>query len=305
MEKESTNYRSYVNVDIVADNGNTWILVKNLKPFGKESPHWKGDNTKDGLKAEVEDLLKSARQNPNNGIVPKIVIEFPQGVTCELAQELEKMGVEVGGNQTNIEPNYQENSSKGYLENTDYFAAIFFIPKENKEQNQPIEVLLEKAGATNINRPAPDRLIDCYWAEMSCKAYTEDELESHQLLVIKFFDSFFYKGQPISSEKEIPLEEDGNLKLALTFRDACETLSPEVAYIVTHLQYAEFDWILKTMEKIEAYDPDDISDEAALVYFRGILADWLTYPRPLRPQESLPVKEGLLLFHGTGTFRWG
>ena len=43
-------------------------------------------------------------------------------------------------------------------------------------------------------------------------------------MVINFYDSLFHEGQPLSSEKEIPLEEDGNLHIALTFRDACEVL---------------------------------------------------------------------------------
>ena len=74
-------------------------------------------------------------------------------------------------------------------------AAAFFIPKENQQQNQSIEVLLQNAGATNINRPL-NRVIDCQWAGMACQAYTEDELPSYQLLVIQFMQgTFLERGQ--------------------------------------------------------------------------------------------------------------
>ena len=88
-----------VDVDIVADNGNTWVDNKNVKPFGLESSTWKGDGgNKQGLKQQAEKLIKSAQQNPNNGVPPKVVIEFPQGVSRSVAQELQKIGVEVRGN---------------------------------------------------------------------------------------------------------------------------------------------------------------------------------------------------------------
>ncbi len=69
-----------------------------------ESSTWKGDLTKEkkGLKIQAENLLKSAQQNPNNGITPKIVIEFPKGVSREVALELRTMGVEVRGDIADI-----------------------------------------------------------------------------------------------------------------------------------------------------------------------------------------------------------
>ena len=84
-------------VDVVADNGKTWIDNKSVKPFGLESSNWKGHGDKQGLKKQAEKLLKTAQQNPVEGVPPKVVIEFPEGVTREVAQELQKMGVEVRG----------------------------------------------------------------------------------------------------------------------------------------------------------------------------------------------------------------
>ena len=84
-------------VDVVANNGKTWIDNKSVKPFGLESSNWKGHGDKQGLKKQAEKLLKTAQQNPVEGVPPKVVIEFPEGVTREVAQELQKMGVEVRG----------------------------------------------------------------------------------------------------------------------------------------------------------------------------------------------------------------
>ena len=182
-------------------------------------------------------------------------------------------------------------------------AAVFFLPK-NQPQNQPIEVLLEKAGASDIKYDE-GWLWDCQWAGMTCDAYAYNELASYQLLVIRFmFGIFAEKGKYSHQENNLPLEKDGNLQLALAFRDACETLKPEVAYITTRLPYGEFEKIVENVESIETYDPDSILDNAGLIYVKGIIADWLTYPQPLEPQDTLPVKEGLLVFSGTGRERW-
>ena len=91
-----------VDVDVVADNGRTWIDNKSVKPFGLESNNWKGKGKKDGLKKQAEKQLRSAQQNPVNGVPPKVVIDFPDGVSREVAQELQKMGVEVRGNIVDI-----------------------------------------------------------------------------------------------------------------------------------------------------------------------------------------------------------
>ena len=181
-------------------------------------------------------------------------------------------------------------------------AAAFFIPKENQQQNQSIEVLLKKAGATKINRP-PDEVIECQWAGMACQAYTEDELSSHQLLVIQFMQDTFIKGISLE-DSDLPLEKDQNLNVALAFRNACEALEPEVAYIATHLDTAEFDAIVKVTDKIEGYDADYIAGEGGLVYLRGVIADCLTDPPPEYAPDTMPIDEGILVFGGRGSKRW-
>ena len=183
-------------------------------------------------------------------------------------------------------------------------AAAFFISKENQPQNQPIEVLLEKVGASKINPPSEnDWAWYCNWAGMNCDAVIHNELSSHQLLIIYFSQSRFLDGIP-DENSDLPLEKDGNLHIAIAFRDACETLKPEVAYIATHTYDAELDSIMKNADKIESYNANEIADDAGLLYLRGIIADCLTDPPPEYAPDTMPVSEGVLVFGGRGSKRW-
>ena len=190
--------------------------------------------------------------------------------------------------------------------NDTYLAAVFFISRQTPEYEESIEVLLQKSQATNIE---PSKYVkgwwDCKWAEMNCEAYLHNKLPDYQLLVIQFLQGVFLeRGRYSQQEKNLPLEKDGNLKLALAFRDACETLQPEVAYIATHLDRAEFDIIMKVVHKIEVYDANYIAGEGGLIYLRGIIADCLTDPPPEYAPDTMPVKEGVLVFGGQGSKRW-
>ena len=184
-------------------------------------------------------------------------------------------------------------------------AAVFFIPREDSRERD-IKTLLTEAKATDIKQPLEiDDRWDCQWAGMACEAYLDNEIPSHQLLVIFFLQSVFLgRGKYSEQEDNLPLEKDGNLKLALTFRDACETLQPEVAYIATHLDRAEFDIIMKVVHKIEVYDANYIAGEGGLVYLRGIIGDCLTDPPLEYAPDTMPINEGVLVFGGRRSKRW-
>ena len=187
---------------------------------------------------------------------------------------------------------------------TRYLAAIFFIPKETKDTEQPMELLLTKAGATKINPPKEgDWAWYCQWAGMICDASIRNELELHQLLIIYFSQSDFLEGISLE-DNDLPLEKDGNLKLAIAFRDACEALQPEVAYIATHTYDAEFDSIIENAKRIETYDANRIAENAGLLFLNGIIAECLVDPPPEDAPDTMPVKEGVLVFGGQGSKRW-
>ena len=79
-------------VDVVLDEGKTWVDVKKVEPFGTESSNWKGKPGKKGLKAQATDLLEAAKNNPADGTTPTIVYEFPLGVGESVARALLKLG---------------------------------------------------------------------------------------------------------------------------------------------------------------------------------------------------------------------
>jgi hypothetical protein len=86
-----------VEVDVVADNGRTWIDSKRVEPFGLESNNWTGKPGKQGLKVQAEEMVRSASQNPVDGVPPTVVIDFPLGVSPEVAAALRAMGIQVRG----------------------------------------------------------------------------------------------------------------------------------------------------------------------------------------------------------------
>ena len=86
-----------VEVDVVSEGGQKWTDAKRVKSFGLESSDWIGNAHKQGLKAQVQKLLRSAQQNPVNGKPPVVEIEFPLGVSREVAAALKKMGAKVTG----------------------------------------------------------------------------------------------------------------------------------------------------------------------------------------------------------------
>ena len=196
---------------------------------------------------------------------------------------------------------------------TRYLGAVFFIPQ--KEKSFSLVTLLKKAQATDIETPETDienesnnaseylKALYCNWGPfIDCRGYCE-KLDSYLLLVIWFSQSQFLRNLPLE-DLDLPVEEDPNLELALTFRDACEEILPEVAYIITHLDRAEWEKIIKIQDKIQSLDADFIADEGGLTYLSGLIADILTPLPPEYERDSLPVKNGKLVFSSRGHSRW-
>ena len=93
--------RTHVDVDVVAENGRTWIEVKNKAPFGlrhpEAGPRHSGTLHVDwiDLANQVRRLQRAARQNPVDGQPPRIRVRFPRGVSFGVRTMLRIMGVEV------------------------------------------------------------------------------------------------------------------------------------------------------------------------------------------------------------------
>jgi hypothetical protein len=185
-------------------------------------------------------------------------------------------------------------------------AAAFFIPRQGDDL--PIEKLLEMAGASNISIFSAtlsdgSGLVDCRWAGMSCQSYL-DELPYHQLLEIYFWQSDFLE---LLSEEDDPiaLDADEALPLAQAFKHSCEALSPEVAFLVTHLDQAQRDFILSREWMVLAKEANGLADERFGLLFLNeeVSKYWISHP--LRDdRDSLPISSGKLVFAGRGSSRW-
>ena len=96
---EKTGKRRKVDIDVIADNGKTWVDVKKVKPFSLNSTDWLGHPS--GKPAGVQDqarrMLGAAQKNKIDEISPQIVFDFPLGVSSEVADALKNMGVTVKG----------------------------------------------------------------------------------------------------------------------------------------------------------------------------------------------------------------
>ncbi|HYG79488.1 MAG TPA: hypothetical protein VD861_03830, partial [Pyrinomonadaceae bacterium] len=94
-----------VDVDVVADQGRTWIEVKRSKEtFSLKSDRWLGKASKRGLKEQAQRLLEAAEQNKVDGQAPKVVLHFTQGVSRAVAEALRAMGIEVRGEIIDLAP---------------------------------------------------------------------------------------------------------------------------------------------------------------------------------------------------------
>jgi hypothetical protein len=103
----------------------------------------------------------------------------------------------------------------------------------------------------------------------------------------------------------IPLEEDPTMQIALTFKVACETLLPEVAFIPTHVYDSELKWILDREWMVLAMDATTLASERfGLLYLNEEISSMWVHEPLLDGRDSLPINNGLLIFAGRGRLRW-
>jgi hypothetical protein len=185
-------------------------------------------------------------------------------------------------------------------------AVAFFVPRQGDDPS-PRE-LLRRAGATDIataptTSSDPSGLIDCSWAGLACKGFL-DTLPDHLLLVIFFWRSSFLEMLP-EVDEPTPVEDNGAPPLVRTFAQACEDLSPEVAFIVTRLDQADPDRLRSYEWMVLARLADVLADERfGVLYLNDEVSQYWT-PHPVRDdRDSWPVQRGRMVFAGRGSYRW-
>jgi hypothetical protein len=185
-------------------------------------------------------------------------------------------------------------------------AAVFFISRCGAPAN--LEEALHLAGASSVvvnavGSDTPFVEARCEWAGMTCVARMHALLQ-HDVLEIRFWQSDFLAHLDERREP-VPLEVDGALSVALTFREACESLQPTFAFLVTHLSDATTESILSREVLILVNDANALADaRLGLLYLGPEIAQQWT-PNPVRDdRDSLPVSSGRLVFAGRGWGRW-
>ncbi|MCP2728754.1 hypothetical protein [Limnofasciculus baicalensis] len=103
----------------------------------------------------------------------------------------------------------------------------------------------------------------------------------------------------------LPITSDPTLPIALVFKQACENLLPEAAFIATHIYDSELDWILDREWMILAKDATALADERfGLLYLNEEISQyWIHHPQR-DERDNLPVASGKLVFAGRDDLRW-
>ncbi len=123
---------------------------------------------------------------------------------------------------------------------------------------------------------------------------------AYGVLLIRFWQADFLALLPADVDP-LPLSADPTLPLAETFRAACEALAPIAAFIVTHLDQADPEWLLAREPAVAAGDAASLlAAQVGLLYLSTALQRRLSCaPEPDR-YDTLPVTAGLLVFAGSG-----
>jgi hypothetical protein len=189
--------------------------------------------------------------------------------------------------------------------------AFFFLLRQ--EPMPSLDELATAAGVTSLSRwpwledDEEDMRLGCWGGVLSVEVRVR-HLSMHDCLAIDFLQtSFLNLLTPDKGNEALPLEEDGALPVALAFRDACERLRPEAAVLATHPdEIQDPQWLHACYSAVLGMDTNLLdSYGAGLVYIGPDMPDeWVpeNYGPPQR--DSLPVREGRLLFRGTGWGRW-
>ena len=184
-------------------------------------------------------------------------------------------------------------------------AAVFFIPRSGDPL--PLPRLVAAAGMTGISEDERSPgMLRGWWAGMDdCRARA-DSFSQHDCLQIHFWLADFPVSTPgHTAGEDRSWVDDPAAAVASAFRDACETLKPEVAFILTHLGQARPERIEEYYRFILGMDADRLMlQKPGLLYFSRALFRELSDPSTLASRDTIPASDGVLVFSGSGESRW-
>ncbi|GBM49269.1 UPF0415 protein C7orf25 [Araneus ventricosus] len=97
-DEEEETYEVSLTVDIVADYGKTWVKVATRNPFHLyQASVGHGKYGRKSIIEQIEDMIECAEHNHHMFAAPNIVVRLAAGVTKELKELLDELGVQVIG----------------------------------------------------------------------------------------------------------------------------------------------------------------------------------------------------------------
>jgi hypothetical protein len=203
--------------------------------------------------------------------------------------------------------------------------AAFFLECESNDCS--FEQLVTMAGMKNLQNLSEDeklglgiydptlKVIYGKWGAFEDAWARLDQLEYHNCLQIYFSMNHFLD---ICSEKanneNLPLEQDPLLPLAETFRNACEQLQAEVAFLDTHAHYGDEtwenrqgnrNWVINYYSMLLESSINELADERFGLLYLNEDMNQLWDSNPVRDErDMIPMRHGRLAFAGRGSARW-
>lgn len=140
---------------------------------------------------------------------------------------------------------------------------------------------------------------DCRWSGMRCIARRRESAGA-ELLELQFWQSEVLQQLTLGG---VSLEEDPLLPMAHSFRDACERLAVDAAFIRVRLSHREPALLETFVRDVAVADINALCDELHAALF---VADGLgDFPfERLVERECLDTPSGMILFAGRDEGRW-
>jgi hypothetical protein len=174
----------------------------------------------------------------------------------------------------------------------------FYLPPSDAEPRAWAAEQLGRLGARVWIDPYGDQFAE--WGGLACWVRVLDE-PPYRILTLTYsqveFATLLHQNSP-------DLAQDGALRVAQAFRDACEALRPTAAFVLSQATEDVADLFTEYADEVRTSNVWGLSQAGfGLVYLREPGGD-LDPIATFHPRDELPVTEGRLFFAGRGANRW-
>jgi hypothetical protein len=176
--------------------------------------------------------------------------------------------------------------------------AAFYLPVAEAEPRGWASELLGKLGVRVWIDPYDDQFAE--WGGLFCRVRVLD-VAPYRILALTYGQNGFAKLLYRNSDD---LAQDGALRVAQAFRDACEALRPVVGFVTSQAEEDFEELLTEYADEVRTGNVFGLSQAGfGLVYLREP-GEQLDPVVTFHPRDELPVTEGRLIFAGRGADRW-